>query len=220
VLFRGNSMNEFEQQRIELVQRMVSSGAIKSKNIEQAFLSVEREAFFPKELLQNAYIDSAFPIGFGQTISQPSTIAIMLELLQVKKGQKVLEVGCGCGYVLALLSKLVGKKGRVFGIDLVPELVALASKNLASQGFENIAVKNGDGKQGWVEQAPFSRILISAACGKVPKKLVEQLAEKGRLVAPVGNAFSQQMFVVEKHSAGKTDEGFAEAGFFVFVPLK
>jgi len=169
-------MQEFSRQRKELVQGMLQRGALKSKNVKQAFLSVKREEFFPQELLRNAYVDSAFPIGYGQTISQPSTIGIMLELLEVRKGQKVLEIGAGCGYVLALLSELVGKKGSVFGVDLVEELAGLSAKNLANAGYGNIAVRHGDGRQSWLKEAPFDRILVSAACNEIPAELVEQLA--------------------------------------------
>ncbi len=213
-------MQEFSRQRKELVQGMLQRGALKSKNVKQAFLSVKREEFFPQELLRNAYVDSAFPIGYGQTISQPSTIGIMLELLEVRKGQKVLEIGAGCGYVLALLSELVGKKGSVFGVDLVEELAGLSAKNLANAGYGNIAVRHGDGRQSWLKEAPFDRILVSAACNEIPAELVEQLAAGGKIVAPVGGRFSQQMYVVEKNADGGIHQGFAPAGFFVFVPLK
>jgi len=210
----------FKEQRKMLVLRMKQSGAVKTRAVERAFLNVKRELFFSEENRQYAYIDSAFPIGFGQTISQPSTIAVMLELLEVKKGMRVLEVGSGCGYVLALLSELVGARGSVFGVELVPELVALASRHLASAGYENVALKNGDGKLGWKEQALFDRILVSAASSEVPRALIEQLAPLGRLVAPVGSRYAQETKLVEKDTEGNTRESFPYNGYFVFVPLK
>ncbi len=210
----------FEEQRKMLVLRMKQSGTVKTRAVEHAFLNVKREIFFSEENRQFAYVDSAFPIGFGQTISQPSTIAVMLELLEVKKGMGVLEVGSGCGYVMALLSELVGAKGNVFGVELIPELVALASRNLASAGYKNVALKNGDGKLGWKEQALFDRILVSAASSEVPQALIEQLALGGRLVAPVGSRYTQEMKLVERDTAGNTRESFPHDGYFVFVPLK
>jgi len=166
-------MSEFALERKRLVESMVNSGAIKSKGVENAFLSIKREAFFPEWIIGRAYVDSAFPIGFNQTISQPSTIAIMLELLGVSHGNKVLEVGSGCGYVLALLSELAGISGSVYGVEILPDLVALASKNLSGAGIGDVTLKNADGKQAWKEEAPFDRILVSAACSEIPLGLKE-----------------------------------------------
>lgn len=204
----------FKEQRKQLVQGM----RLKDKAVESGFLAVERELFFPQEIKRHAYADSAFPIGFGQTISQPSTIAIMLEMLDVKKGSRVLEVGAGSGYVAALLSRLVGSKGRVFGLELVHELHHQAVKLLAELGYENIFLKCGDGCSGWKEEAEFDRILVSAACSSVPKPLVEQLQEGGKLVAPVGGSFSQEMVLLQKEK-GKAVEKRRRC-CFVFVPLK
>ncbi|MEM0360763.1 MAG: protein-L-isoaspartate(D-aspartate) O-methyltransferase [Candidatus Diapherotrites archaeon] len=213
-------LDVFALQRENLVREMKQSGAIESIEVESAFLKVPREMFFLKESQRFSYVDSAFPIGFGQTISQPSTIAIMLELLKVKKGLKVLEVGSGCGYVLALLSQLVGEKGKVFGIELVPELGFRSIENLEKAGVKNAFVEVGDGTKGLPGKAPFDRILVSAATETVPEPLIEQLALKGRLVAPIGPKHSQQMVVVEKDAKGKVKEWIAPKGFFVFVELK
>ncbi|MBU1120948.1 MAG: protein-L-isoaspartate(D-aspartate) O-methyltransferase [archaeon] len=209
----------FTEKRKQLVYFMKASGAIESIELENAFLKLKREVFFPQHMKEQAYSDNAFPIGFNQTISQPSTIAIMMELLDVKKGMKVLEVGAGSGYVCALLEELVGEKGKVYGIELVKELFEQAKKNLEVNGSKNIELFLGDGSKGLEEKALFDRILVSAACPFIPKPLFEQLNEKGRAVAPVGDSFSQQMMIMEKIK-DKPFNRDSMKGFFVFVPLK
>lgn len=209
---------DFAEQRKKLVERMVASGVLKSKQIIDAFLKVKREAFFTEDMKNYSYVDSAFPIGYGQTISQPSTIAVMLELLEPKKGQKILEVGAGSGYVLALLSEIVGKEGKVIGIERIPQLANRAKHTLAKLGYKNIEIVLGDGAKGYAKEAPFDRIIVSAACSEVPQALIDQLANNGRLVAPVGTRFMQQMQVITKNSKGKLKSFFAN-GYFVFVPL-
>lgn len=204
----------FEAQRKSLVKKM----HLQNKTIKLAFLSTKREPFFPENMKQHAYEDDAFPIGLGQTISQPSTIATMLELLAVEKGNKVLEVGTGSGYVAALLSGLVGKKGKVFGVELVHELHQKATRTLLELGCKNVFLKCGDGTLGWKEQAPFDRILISAACAQAQKPLTEQLKEGGGLVAPIGGNFSQELVLLKKEK-GKVIERERKC-CYVFVPLK
>ncbi len=135
----------FESERKALVESMKFSGSVKSKEIEEAFLSIPRELFVRKDLQRLAYADDALPLTQGQTISQPSTIAVMLESLQAKQGQKVLEIGSGCGYVLALLSKIVGENGKVFGVELLQELAELSKKNLENAKVKNVEVFCADG---------------------------------------------------------------------------
>jgi len=191
---------------------------VSDKAVKKAFLSVKRELFFPESLRSFSYEDNAFPIGSGQTISQPSTIAIMLEMLSPKQGQKVLEVGSGSGYVAALLSSIVGSKGMVFGVERVEELREIALKALALQGCTNVQLAFGNGRLGLEKKAPFDRILVSAACASVPEPLFRQLAPRGRLVAPVGNRFLQDLVLFEKRKSAivETDR---KTGF-AFVPLK
>ena len=145
-----------------------------SKEILYAFSEVKRENFVPSELGYRAYDNNPLPIGEGQTISQPYTIGMMLSLLDLKKGQKILEVGSGCGYVLALISKIT--KEKVFGIETIKELVEKSRKNL--KGY-NIKVYNRDGSKGLEEEAPFDKIIISAACKEIPKTLISQLKNNG-----------------------------------------
>ncbi len=208
----------FEQKKEHLIKNMKMLGAIKSKSVENAFLQVKRENFFSfqKEL---AYVDNAFSIGFNQTISQPSTVGIMLELLEVKPAMRVLEIGSGCGYVLALLSKLVGGKGKVFGIELVPELFEVSKENLKIEKIENVFPKFGNGKKGLIEEKPFDRILISAAVNDFPLTLIEQLAFDGRMVAPIGSSKMQQIQTLIKNRKGILSRETAN-GSYLFVPLR
>ncbi len=167
-----------------------------SKNILNAFSKVPRENFIPFQIRNYAYEDTALPIGNGQTISQPYTIAEMLGMLELKKGQKVLEIGSGCGYVLALLSEIVGEKGKVYGIEIIKELIENSKQNL--QTYKNIEIYNKNGAEGLKEESPYDRIIISAAIKEIPKQLTRQLKNKGILVAPVENQESQTLTSFQK----------------------
>ncbi|MBU2052649.1 MAG: protein-L-isoaspartate O-methyltransferase [Nanoarchaeota archaeon] len=166
-----------------------------SRQILNAFSKVSREDFVLQSLRERAYEDIALLIGYGQTISQPYTIATMLELLGLKKGQRVLEIGSGCGYVLALLSEIVGKKGEVFGIEIVKELAEKSRDNLRDY---NVKIYNRNGADGLEEESPLDRILISAGCEKVPDKVLSQLKEDGILVAPVGSRYEQTLTAIKR----------------------
>jgi len=186
-----------------------------SKSILDAFSKVKRENFIPKDLESRAYEDRALPIGKGQTISQPYTIATMLNLLDLKKCQKVLEVGSGCGYVLALMSKIIGNKGKVFGVEIVKELAEKSKTNI--KAYKNVKVYNKDGRKGLEEAAPFDRIIISAACREIPKKILSQLKDKGLIVAPVGPQHWQSLVAIQRE---KDDFKIKEKlPGFVFVPF-
>ena len=184
-----------------------------SKEILNAFSKVKRENFIPKELKSYAYEDIALPIGEGQTISQPYTIAMMLSLLELKKPQKVLEVGSGCGYALALLSEIVGKNGKVFGIEIIKELADKSKQNLKDY---NVEVYNKNGAEGLKEKAPFHCILISAACKEIPKTLLSQLKDNGIIVAPVGEHEQSLVAVQKKKNKFIVKK---EIPGFVFVPF-
>ena len=181
-----------------------------------AFSEIEREDFIPADMERMAYEDIPLPIGKNQTTSQPYTIALMLSLLDVKQGQKVLEIGSGSGYVLALLSKLAGPEGKVFGVELVKETVKKSRKTL--QGTKNIKVYNKNGAGGLPEFAPFDRILISAALRDIPEGIIAQLADHGILVAPKGSRFEQEILVIERKSGSEFEIKKRLPGF-VFVPF-
>jgi protein-L-isoaspartate(D-aspartate) O-methyltransferase len=201
------------------VEFLKTSGAVKSKAVEKAFSRIRREAFVPDAYAEYAYADDALPTNLGQTISQPSTIAAMLELLQAEEGMKVLEVGSGSGYVLALLSEIVGENGKVIGVEYLHELAEKSREILAAENVKNVEVVEGDGAKGVESEAPFDRILVSAACPFIPKPLFDQLREGGRIVAPVGDKHTQMLQVMKKLKGKVFKEDYME-GYFVFVPLR
>ena len=201
---------------LDLIQKL-KNDVLKSEEIEEALKKVPREYFVPKELADKAYEDFPLPIGYGQTISQPWTVVFMTEMLDVKKGQKILEVGAGSGWQAALLGYLVGPEGKVYTVETYKELVEFARKNISKVGLNNVEIIHGDGTLGLEREAPFDRIIITAATPKIPPPLEEQLKEGGKLVAPVGNAFTQKMVLFEKTKLGL--EPVREMGYFKFVPL-
>ena len=181
----------------ELINSLKSRG-FEDKIIE-AFSRVKREKFIPIKLKSFAYNDEAIPIDEGQTTSQPSTIAIMLTMLDLNKGDKVLEIGSGRGYVLALISEIVeykGKdKGSVFGIERISELEKKSKTPLKEY---HAKVYNKNGFYGLSEKGKFDKIIISAACGEIPKPLIRQLKNNGIIVAPIGNKFQQSLISYKK----------------------
>ena len=196
----------------ELIQSLRSKNF--PENILDAFSKVKRENFIPKILKSKAYEDRALPIGKSQTISQPYTIATMLNLLDLKKGQKVLEIGSGCGYVLALISKIVGEKGKVYGIEIVKSLAEKSKLNL--KDYKNIKVYNKDGRKP-LEEAPYHRIIISAACREIPKEILNQLKDKALIVAPVGPRYAQSLVVIQRIKNNFKIK--KELPGFIFVPF-
>lgn len=197
----------------ELLSRLKAMGF--SKKILDAFSKVKRENFVPEKLGKEVYEDTALPIGYGQTISQPYTIAIMLSELELKKSQKVLEIGSGSGYVLALMSEIVGNKGKVFGIERIKEL-ALKSKEVLSD-YKNVKVYKKNGSEGLSEKAPFDRILVSAACREIPEKLLNQLKNRGILLTPKGPRFEQALVVIQRQ--GEEFKTLRKIPGFIFVPF-
>lgn len=181
--------------KIQLLESL-KKAKIPEKIIE-AFSKVKREDFLPDEIKSMAYTDNALPIGYNQTISQPYTIGIMLSLMNLKKNQKVLEIGSGSGYVLALISEIVGENGRVYGVEVIRNLADKSVKTLKS--YRNVSIRNINGKDGLPESAPFDKILISAALQEIPKTILSQLVDGGILVAPLGQ-FNQQSLVAIKRS--------------------
>ncbi|MFH1642735.1 MAG: protein-L-isoaspartate(D-aspartate) O-methyltransferase [Nanoarchaeota archaeon] len=185
---------------------------INDKRLLKAFESVPRENFISDK--KHAYGDFALPIGFGQTISQPTTVMIMTQALELKKGLKILEIGSGSGYQTALISKIIGLSGKIYTTEIIPELANVAKTNL--KYYRNIEVLNYDGSIGHEQKAPFDRIIITAACPSIPQPLIEQLDNNGILVAPVGSLTGGQE-MVKLRKPGLKQEFL---GRFVFVPLK
>lgn len=189
---------------------------LKSKSIEEALRKYKREFFVPESMKHMAYRDFPLSIGFNQTISQPSTVVVMTEALDVKKGQKVLEIGTGSGWQSAILSYLVGDAGKVYTIEIVEELAKFAESNIKKLGIKNVEVFAKDGSEGLKEKAPFDRIIVTAAAPDVPKPLLEQLKDGGIMVIPIGNIYLQEMYVVKKF---KDNVEKNSIGSFMFVPL-
>ena len=180
--------------RYAMVAQQIESRGVSDPRVLAAMRKVPRHRFVPDDLLGDAYADSPLPIGFQQTISQPYIVAYMSELLDVQPSHKVLEIGTGSGYQAAVLAELARE---VFTIEIVPELGRRAESVLTSLGYRNIHVRIGDGYGGWPDQAPFDRIMATAAPDHVPQPLVDQLAVGGSLVLPVGS-WSQEIVVVTR----------------------
>ena len=167
-----------------------------------AMRKVPRERFVPAELEPRAYDDTPLAIGYGQTISQPYVVAYMTEAAGVQRLHKVLEIGTGSGYQAAILGELAD---AVYTIEIVPELAQTAARTLADLGYSHVQVRSGDGYAGWPEEAPFDRIVVTAAPEEIPAPLLEQLAPGGRLVIPVGEQGQTQWITI----VDKTGDGFA-----------
>jgi protein-L-isoaspartate(D-aspartate) O-methyltransferase len=187
---------EFAPQRSEMVEKQLRRRGIRDAAVLAAMTAVPRHEFVADELRSQAYEDVPLPIGGGQTISQPYIVAAMTAALRLQPGDRVLEIGAGCGYQAAVLSQLAKE---VFTIERRPELASAAAKLLARLGYSNIHVHCGDGTLGLPEIAPFDAILVAAAAPAVPKPLLAQLAERGRIIIPVGGAEHQELQLVEKH---------------------
>ena len=188
-----------------------------SQAVVEAFESVDRSLFVPGELALAAYDDSPLPTLRGKTISQPTTVMIMTDALELKEGGKVLEVGTGSGYQSAIIAKIVKEKGKVVSTEIVPELVGFARENLARAGITNVKVLEEDGTKGVLSEAPFDAIIITAACREFPKPLLDQLKVGGIIVGPVGDAYSQTMLKARKQSTGPLEIEYL--GPFIFSPL-
>lgn len=197
----------------ELTSQLIRSGVLKTSALIRLFESIDRKDFVRPGYENEACGDYPLPIGAGQTISQPYTVAFMLELLQPSPGEKILDVGSGSGWTTALLSKAVGPNGRVIGLELVPELVIFGKGNLSKYNFTNAEIRQAVDVLGLPEEAPFDKILVSASADKLPKPLVNQLKVGGTMVIPIGN----DVWEVKKLSGGKIS--LDKYGGFIFVPL-
>lgn len=197
-----------------LIEHLKSIGYLKSRNVEKALRDVPREMFVPDSIKYLAYRDVPLHIGENQTISQPATVVAMTEALDVKEGQKILEIGTGSGWQSAILGKLVGEKGMVYSVEILDVLVKLAKENLKKMDIKNVKVFKGDGSMGLEKYAPYDRIVVTAGSPEIPKPLLKELKKDGLLVIPVGNLYLQKMYAVTKSGEKK------DLGNFMFVPLR
>jgi protein-L-isoaspartate(D-aspartate) O-methyltransferase len=187
-----------EEKRRQLVSKLKQKGVISSKSVEEVFNSVDRDLFVPLHLKNKAYMDKPLPIGQNQTMSSPHMVAIMVEELDVKEGQTVLEIGTGSGYHSAIVSLLVGKNGMVYSIERSPALADLAERNLKKAGITNVSVIVGDGSIGYKKHAPYDRIYLTCAAPSTPKTFFDQLDTTGKLIIPVGGMTSQLLLFEKK----------------------
>ena len=204
-------------QKQKLIEHWISSGTIKDKRVIEAFKKILREKFIHTDKKNEAYGDYPVSIGEGQTISQPTTVMVMTEALELKKGQKVLEIGSGSGYQAAIIADIVGKNGKVISTEIIKELAEFASDNIKKLNIKNIEIIKHDGSKGYEKEAPYDRIIITAACPKIPKILISQLRENGIIIAPVGSMLEQVMIKGKKKNGKLIEE---KLGNFMFVPLK
>ena len=174
------------------------------KEVLRALKVIPRHVFVSRHNLASAYVNRPIPIGYGQTISQPYIVALMTAVLELKSCCKVLEVGTGCGYQTAVLAELVN---NVFTIEVVSDLAEKAQKLLNQLGYKKISFLHGNGRDGWLEHAPFQAIIVTAASENIPSKLVDQLDVDGRMVVPIGNQGGDQtLFLLIKNKTGKVME--------------
>ncbi len=202
----------FAAERREMVEFQIKRRGIRDPKVLEAMLRVPRHLFVPEQMKELAYGDEPLPIGEGQTISQPYIVAYMTEALKLTGQEKVLEIGTGSGYQTAILAELARE---VYTVELIPELSRRAQKVLRELGYQNIHFLVGDGTRGWPEHAPYEAILVSAAPATVPRSLIEQLQENGRLIIPVGTDY-QELVLVRKKKEGWEEERLIPVRF---VPL-
>lgn len=208
-------MDGLKIQKKRLIEKMIGEGSLRTPEVINAFKKVPRENFVAPGYKKYAYADEPLSIGSGQTISQPTTVAIMTEALEPKKSQRILEVGTGSGYQAAVLSVIVGKGGKIYTTEIVKNLLESSKKNL--RNYKNVKIVNTDGSQGLKKYAPYDRIIVTAAAPSIPKPLQSQLKSGGIMVIPVGGYFSfQKMLVVKKT---KEETNIKDIGSFAFVPL-
>jgi protein-L-isoaspartate(D-aspartate) O-methyltransferase len=195
-----------------LIKKLREKG-ITDEKVLDAFRKVPRHLFVDSMLYAQAYDDNALPLGNGQTISQPFVVALMTQILKLGKDEKILEIGTGSGFQTAILAQF---SRRVYTIERNRDLAAMALKRLRRMGYENIVFKTGDGTRGWVQHAPFDRIIVTAGAPAIPQELFDQMAMGGRMVIPAGNRSVQELEVYEKQANGIKK---SNAGSVVFVPL-
>ena len=210
-----NPDEKYTARREAMVQNQLVGRGIRDQLVLKAMRKVPRERFVPEMERDFAYTDGPLPIGAGQTISQPFIVALMTEALQLKGGERVLEIGTGSGYAAAILAEIAGE---VFTVERVKELADRAADTLRDQGYVNAHVRHGDGTLGWAERAPYDAIVVTAGGPKVPESLRQQLAVGGRLVMPVGiNPQFQSLVQVVRISDDRFDS--TDLGAVRFVAL-
>ncbi len=207
------NMPDAVELRNRMVEEQLIPRGIMNEKVLAAIRKIPRHLFIPGKSLENAYGDYPLPVGEGQTISQPYMVALMTQCLELEGGEKVLEIGTGSGYQAAILAEIAKE---VYSMERFGSLAQNARSFLEGLGYKNIKIKAGDGTEGWSEFAPYDGIIVTAGTPSIPEPLLEQLAEGGKMVIPVGGAFSQELILVRK-TAGEISQ--EEICGCVFVPL-
>ncbi|MCC7573429.1 MAG: protein-L-isoaspartate(D-aspartate) O-methyltransferase [Candidatus Methanofastidiosum sp.] len=209
-------MNLSDESRVKMVSYLEKINYVKSESVKNAFLKVDRKNFVLEHLKDEAYKDTPLSINWGQTISAPSMIALMLEVSDLKPGIKTLEIGAGSGYNAALIAEICGEE-NVITIERIPEVFVFGLENLKRACYK-VRVILGDGTKGYEEEAPYDRIIATAAAPEIPKSWKDQLKEGGMIIAPVGKErYYQELLVLKKNSDGSFDT--KKYGGCIFVPL-
>ena len=206
-------MTAWDDERLEMVSRQIAGRGISDERVLAVMREIPRHLFVGRGMEQSAYTDHALPIGEGQTISQPYMVAVMTEALGLTGAEKVLEIGTGSGYQTAVLARL---SDRVFSVERIEQLARRARDLIDELGIHNVSVRVGDGTIGWKEFEPYDRIIVTAGAPEVPQSLVEQLADPGVLVIPVGPASIQQLTIIDKRDGIVARR---KVGGCSFVPL-
>jgi protein-L-isoaspartate(D-aspartate) O-methyltransferase len=209
-------MERFTKQRLKMIDTQLRARGIRDARVLSAMQKIPRHLFVDKGLMEQAYNDNPLPIDEGQTISQPYIVALMTEALDLKEGDRVLEIGTGSGYQAAVLAE-IGVK--VFSIERLASLAANARKLLYSFDYFNVVIRVGDGTYGWREESPFNGIIVTAGAPEIPIILLEQLAIGGRLVVPVGNRYTQSLIKLTRLSEDISDVKKDDLGGCRFVNL-
>jgi protein-L-isoaspartate(D-aspartate) O-methyltransferase len=207
--------DKFTAAREKMVTQQIISRGVTDQLTLKAMRKVPRHLFVTKEYESEAYDDNPLPIGYGQTISQPYIVAYMTEVAKPDPSKTALEIGTGSGYQAAVLAQTVKS---VYSIEIVPELAKESAERLKMLGYKNITVKYGDGYKGWKEFSPFDIIIVTAAAEQIPQPLIDQLAENGRLVIPVGPPLAVQELILLIKKNGKIEK--SRLTFVRFVPFK
>ncbi len=206
-------MNTYKQQRIKMVEEQIARRGIKDDGVLRAMLNVPRHLFVPESHRNIAYADTPVPLQLGQTVSQPFIVAYMTELLKIKPDDRILEIGTGSGYQTAVLAEF---GASIYTVELISVIAKQAKQLLSSLNYKNIVCKEGNGYDGWIEYAPFDKIIVTAAPDKIPENLIMQLNDPGIMVIPAGTAL-QQIYVVTQKNGKLTEQKMISVSF---VPLQ
>lgn len=208
----------YEDDRKRLVAKLRREGYVKSPEVIAAMEQIPRHEFLPRDMRGFAHSDTPLNIGEGQTISAPHMVGMMLELMELKPGQNVLEVGGGSGYHAALIAHIIGREGHIYSVEIIDSLAKQAEKNIRIAGMhERVTIILGDGSKGLKRFAPFDRITAACSAPSVPLPLIDQLKDPGIMVIPVGASYFQELILVRKHNGQVIKQ---RKGGVAFVPMR